>query len=89
MPLIYLSYSVPSSARAYLAILEGFSEDRRLDEVTSLVSCMKENEDLCMALVKCFCKLRMYPDAWALLCSIIGHVIFTKLDVLPLPASAF
>jgi len=70
--------AVPSSARAYLAILEGFSEDRRLDEVTSLVSRMKEdnlplNEDLYTALVNCFCKLRMYPDAWALLCSMIGH----------------
>jgi pentatricopeptide repeat protein len=70
--------SIPSSARAYLAILEGFSEDRRLDEVTSLVSCMKEdnlplNEDIYTALINCFCKLRMYPDAWALLCSMIGH----------------
>jgi pentatricopeptide repeat protein len=69
---------VPSSARAYLTILEGFSEDRRLDEVTSLVSRMKEdnlplNEDICTALVNCFCKLRMYTDAWALLCSMIGR----------------
>lgn len=68
---------VPSSARAYLAILEGFSEHKTLDEVTSLVSHMKEdnvplNEDIYTALINCFCKLRMYPDAWALLCSMIG-----------------
>ena len=60
--------SVPCSARAYLAILEDFSEDRRLDEVTFFVSYMKKdnlplNEDICTALVNCFCKLSMYPDA--------------------------
>jgi pentatricopeptide repeat protein len=47
-------------------------------EVTSLISHMKEdnvplNEDIYTSLVNCFCKLRMYPDAWSLLCSMIGH----------------
>ncbi|KAL6634078.1 hypothetical protein ACP70R_026749 [Stipagrostis hirtigluma subsp. patula] len=69
---------VPSSARAYLAILEGFSEDRKLDEVTSVVSRMKEdnlplNEDIYNALINYFCKLGMYSDAWALLRSMIEH----------------
>lgn len=77
------NYIIPNTV-TYSVILERFSEDGRLNEMTSLVSCMKDdklslNENIYTSLISCFCKSGRLSDAWALLHSMIEHGFVPRL----------